>query len=73
MSMSSLSSHSTGAAAAPAADLLTVKEMGAGGDEVGVDPLITPIPRSLQSDPSEPASSEMRTPGRLGFRLQRFS
>ena len=55
--MSSSSSHPTGAAAAPAPDFLTVKEKGAGGDVDGVDPLITPIPRSLQSDPSEPASS----------------
>ena len=60
-------------AAAPAPDFLTVKEKGAGGDVDGVDPLITPIPRSLQSDPSEPAWSETRTPGRLDrHRLERF-
>ena len=57
MSASSSSSLSTGLAAAPAPDFLTVKEKGAGGADVGVDPLITPIPRSLQSDPSEPATS----------------
>jgi len=50
-----------------------MKEKGAGGDVDGVDPLITPIPRSLQSDPSEPAWSETRTPGRLDrHRLERF-
>jgi hypothetical protein len=43
------------AAALAAPDLLTVKEKGAGGDVLGVDPLLTLIPRPLQSDPSEPA------------------
>jgi len=51
------------AAAAPAPDFLTVKEKGAGGDELGVDPLITSIPSPLQSEPSEPAAAPIETPG----------
>lgn len=47
---------SADAAGAPAPDFLTVKETGAGGDELGVDPLITSIPSPLQSVPREPAA-----------------
>ena len=63
-SKSSPRSVSAGAAAAaPAPDFLTVKEKGAGGDELGVDPLITWIPSPLQSEPSEPAAAPIETPG----------
>jgi hypothetical protein len=58
-SSSSLSADVTGA---PALEFLTVNEMGAGGDMLGADPLITPIPSPLQSVPREPASTHGKAP-----------
>ena len=40
-----------------------VKETGAGGDVLGLDPLSMPIPRPEQSDPREPTLSERQTAG----------
>lgn len=58
----SVSSAGVTAAVRPAPDFLTVMEKGAGGDELGVEPLMTSIPRPLQSEPSEPAAAPIETP-----------